>query len=164
MPAMASPGRTGHAMPGFLMRIAGIDFGTVRVGIAMADLAIAIATPHETYRRRNDALDAEFFRRLAAEERIARFVVGLPVHASGEESAKSNEARAFGAWLEQTTRVPVEYFDERYTSAEAEAALQDARLTKKRRKERIDKLAAQIMLAAYLESGARASDAPQSLD
>jgi putative Holliday junction resolvase len=145
-------------------RIAGIDFGTVRIGVATADLAVGIAGPYETYTRRSERLDAEYFRRLASEERIERFVVGLPVHTSGHESQKSVEARAFGAWLHQLTGVPVEYFDERYTSAEAEAMLLEAGMTKKRRKERLDQLAAQIMLTAYLEAGARGQQAPESLD
>ena len=58
--------------------------------------------------------------------------------------------------------MPVEYFDERYTSAEAESLLLDAGLTKKRRKERLDQLAAQIMLTAYLEAGARGQQSPES--
>ncbi|MBA3482281.1 MAG: Holliday junction resolvase RuvX [Pirellulales bacterium] len=147
-----------------MMRIAGIDYGTVRIGIATADLSVGIAGPFETYARRNDRLDAEYFRRLATEERIDRFVVGLPVHLSGGESQKSREARAFGDWLAATTGVAVEYFDERYTSAEAEQMLLAAGLTKKRRKERMDQLAAQIMLTAYLESGARGQTSPESLD
>lgn len=151
-------------MPGFMMRIGGIDYGTVRIGIATADLEVGIAGPYETYTRRNERLDAEYFRRLAAEERIGRFVVGLPVHTSGHESQKSTEARAFGAWLGALTGVPVEFFDERYTSAEAETLLLAAGLTSKRRKERLDQLAAQIMLTAYLEAGATGQDSPQSID
>lgn len=147
-----------------MTRIAGIDYGTVRIGIATADLDVGIAGLYETHTRRNERLDAEYFRRLAVEERIGRFVVGLPVHTSGHESQKSLEARQFGAWLESTTGVPVEYFDERYTSAEAESLLLDAGLTKKRRKERLDQLAAQIMLTAYLEAGARGQQSPESLD
>lgn len=147
-----------------MMRIAGIDYGTVRIGVATADLAVSIAGPYETYTRRSPKLDAEHFLQLAREERIGRFVVGLPVHTSGHESQKSLEARTFGAWLHETTGVPVEFFDERYTSAEAEALLLDAGLTKKRRKERLDQLAAQIMLTAYLEAGARGQQAPDSLD
>jgi putative Holliday junction resolvase len=146
------------------IRIAGIDYGTVRVGIATADLDVGIAGPFETYTRRSPQLDADYFRRLAAEERIARFVVGLPVHASGSESQKSREARAFGQWLHETTGVMIEYFDERYTSAEAEGLLLDAGLTKKRRKERLDQLAAQIMLTAYLEAGGRSQESPEPLD
>ena len=144
--------------------IAGIDYGTVRIGVATADLAVGIAGPYETYARRSLQLDAEYFRNLATEERITRFVVGLPVHTSGHESQKSREARAFGQWLHQITGVPVEYFDERYTSAEAEALLLDAGLTKKRRQERLDQLAAQIMLTAYLESGARGQESQESID
>jgi putative Holliday junction resolvase len=146
------------------MRIAGIDYGTVRIGIATADAEVGIAGLYETYQRRNERLDAEYFRRLAREERIGRFVVGLPVHVNGAESQKSAEARTFGAWLAEQSGVPVEYFDERYTSAEAERVLLDAGLTKKRRKERLDQLAAQIMLTAYLEAGARGQQAPESLD
>lgn len=145
-------------------RIAGIDYGTVRIGIATADLAVGIAGPYETYARRSERLDAEYFQRLASEERIGRFVVGLPVHLSGGESQKSTEARAFGEWLGKLTGVAVEYFDERYTSAEAESLLLEAGLTKKRRKERLDQLAAQIMLTAYIEAGARGQQSPESLD
>ena len=80
--------------------------------------------------------------------------MGLPVHLDGRESQKSSEARTFGQWLAEATGVGVEFFDERFTSVEAEQHLLAAKLTKKRRKERLDKLAAQIMLSAYLESAA----------
>ena len=153
---------SGIALPPSL-RIAGIDYGTVRIGIATADLSVGIAGPYETYNRRSERLDAEYFRALAKEERIGRFVVGLPVHLSGAESQKSREARVFGDWLTQLTGVPVEYFDERYTSSEAEEMLLGAGLTKKRRKERLDQLASQIMLTAYLEAGAKGQDEPESI-
>jgi putative Holliday junction resolvase len=145
-------------------RIAGIDYGTVRIGIATADLEIGIASPYETYNRRNLPLDAQYFRTLAKEERLLRFVVGLPVHTSGHDSQKSQEARKFGQWLGATTGLPVEYFDERYTSLEAEQILGQANFTKKRRKARIDQLAAQIMLTAYLEAGARDQQSPEGLE
>jgi putative Holliday junction resolvase len=151
-------------MPSGSARIAGIDYGTVRIGVATADATVGIAGLYETYTRRNERLDAEYFRNFVAEERITRFVVGLPVHSSGDESQKSTEAREFGKWLQETTGVPVDYFDERYTSSEAEQVLLAAGLTKKRRKERLDQLAAQIMLTAYLEAGARGQQSPDSLD
>ncbi|HEX4146117.1 MAG TPA: Holliday junction resolvase RuvX [Pirellulales bacterium] len=137
--------------------IAGIDFGTVRIGIALADPEVKIASPYENYTRRNPAADAKYFCRLARDQAIERFVVGLPVHLDGRESQKSREARAFGAWLTAATSLPVEFFDERFTSAEAEQHLLDAGLTKKKRRQRLDKLAAQIMLTAWLE---RAHDSP----
>lgn len=132
-------------------RIAGIDFGTVRIGIAVSDASRTIASPHVNYTRRSEPLDRQFFQTLAAEEQIARFVVGLPVHLDGRESAKSREARTFGAWLAEATGVEVVYFDERFTTQEAQALLSGMKLTKKRRQARLDKLAAQIMLTAYLE-------------
>ena len=145
-------------------RIAGIDYGTVRIGIALADLEVGIAGPHENYTRRSEAKDAEYFRQLAQEERLVRFVVGLPVHLDGRESQKSREAREFGDWLTTLTGLTVEYFDERFTSSEADAILGDAQLTKKRRKARLDQLAAQIMLTAYLESGACGQESPGGIE
>ena len=82
------------------------------------------------------------------------FVVGLPLHLDGGESQKSIEARQFATWLTDATGVPVEFFDERFTSVEAEQLLLEAEMTSKRRKRRTDMLAAQIMLSAYLESRA----------
>jgi putative Holliday junction resolvase len=145
-------------------RIAGIDYGTVRLGIATADLAVGIAGSFENYTRRTPELDAKYFADLATQEKIERFVVGLPVHLSGHESQKSIEARAFGEWLGSVTSVPVEYFDERFTTSEADQILGAAKLTKKKRQARRDQLAAQIMLTAYLESGAKGQDAPGGID
>ena len=133
-------------------RLAGIDFGTVRIGVAVTDPDQRLASPLEIYTRRGAGADATWAARLVASERIVGFVVGLPVHTSGHESQKSHEARQFGEWLAKQTGLPVRFFDERYTTAHAEELLQGAKLTSKRRKERLDKLAAQILLAAYLES------------
>ena len=135
-----------------MTRIAGVDYGTKRVGIAVTDINRTLASPHENYTRRSTELDAEFFRQFVDREGIGLFVVGLPLHTDGNESQKSAEARQYGSWLADTTGVPVEYFDERFTSVEAEQALMEAGLTSKQRKARLDKLAAQIMLTAYLES------------
>ena len=146
------------------MRIAGIDYGTVRIGIATADTDVGIAWPYENYTRRSQALDAEYFATLSKEERIGRFVVGLPVHLHGGESQKSTEVRAFGQWLGEVTGTQVEYFDERFTTAEADHLLGEAKLTKKQRQARRDQLAAQIMLTAYLESGARGQESLDSID
>lgn len=149
-------------------RIAGIDYGTVRIGIAVADATGTIASPYENYSRRSEPLDRQYFSRLAREERIVRFVVGLPVHLDGRESGKSIEARAFGAWLAGVTGVDVQYFDERFTTQEAQQLLSGTNLSKKKRQARLDKLAAQIMLTAYLEKHragqAQASEPLRGLD
>ena len=93
-----------------------------------------------------------------------KFVVGLPLHLDGRESAKSIEARRFGQWLRDVTSVPVVFFDERFTTTEAERALAAAEFTSKQRKARLDKLAAQILLTAYLEAGKPSADEGKGLD
>ncbi len=133
-------------------RLAAIDYGTVRVGIAITDPGQTLASPLEILQRRDKEQDARYFSRLAKEERLVGLVVGLPVHTDGNESQKSQEARIFGQWLAEVTSLPVVFFDERYTTAHAEELLQDAGLTSKQRKQRRDMLAAQILLTAYLES------------
>ena len=135
-----------------MSRIAGIDFGTVRIGIAITDVERTLASPYENYTRRSPLRDAEFFRQFVREAEIESFVVGLPLHTDGRESQKSQEARQYGQWLRETTELPVEFFDERFTTVEAEQTLIDAGLTNKQRKTRLDKLAAQIMLSAFLET------------
>jgi putative Holliday junction resolvase len=145
-------------------RVAGIDFGTVRIGIAISDPGRTIASPYENYARGTREQDAERFRRLVAEEGVTLFVVGLPVHLDCRESQQSTAARAFGQWLAEVTGVPVEYFDERFTSSQAEQMLREAGMTDKRRRRRRDMLSAQIMLSAYLESPGRRKQDPGPLD
>ena len=145
-------------------RVAGIDYGTVRIGIAISDPGRSIASPYENYTRVGPQQDTRRFRRLVAEEGVTLFVVGLPVHLDGRESEKSAEAREFGQWLAEVTGVPVVYFDERFTSSQAEQVLLEAQLTKKRRKKRMDMLSAQIILSAYLESDATDQQDPGPID
>jgi putative Holliday junction resolvase len=135
--------------------VLGVDYGTVRVGLAISDPDRIIASPLTTYARRNPTLDAEYFRTLVKAERVVGLVVGLAMHSGGEEGIKARECREFGAWLVETTGLPLAMWDERFTSSLAEDALLEAGLTKRRRKERIDRVAAQLILQGYLESRAR---------
>jgi putative Holliday junction resolvase len=136
----------------------------VRIGVAVCDPDRTVASPYANYTRRGAEQDAKWFRQLAADEAITLWVVGLPVHLDGAESQKSTQARQFGRWLAQTTSVPVEFFDERFTSSEAEQLLLGAELTSKRRKKRRDMVAAQLLLAAYLESHRKEGQEPGPLD
>ncbi len=95
----------------------------------MTDPDRTMASPLEIYTRRNPQLDAKYFQQFAKEERIALWVVGLPVHLDGRESRKSQEARRFGQWLTEITSLPVEFFDERFSTAQAEELLMAAELT-----------------------------------
>src|SRR6478735_11651507 len=137
-----------------MARILGIDFGTRRVGAALSDPRGLIATPLETYERRDERQDAAHYRRLVEDEGVERIVIGLPLHTGGSEGTSAELARAFGRWLESVTNRPVVFRDERYTSVEADGLMRDSGLAKKGRKARRDMLAAQILLQGYLDAGA----------
>lgn len=145
-------------------KILAIDFGTVRVGLAISDPDRKFAFPLETYQRDTKERDQEYFQKLMKREDIHTLLMGLPVHLSGEESQKSYEARQFGAWLQEVTKLPVVYFDERFTSVQAENFLLEAGLTNKRRKARRDRVAAQILLQTYLDAGCPDSPEVKPLD
>lgn len=133
-------------------RLLGVDFGTVRVGLAVSDADGIIASPFETYLRKDAVTDAAYFAKLATDERIVGLVVGLPLHMGGEEGVKAKEAREYGAWLFQATGLPVTFWDERCTTAAAEDALWDAGLSHKKRRDRRDRVAAQLILQGYLDA------------
>ncbi len=134
-------------------KLLGIDYGQVRIGLAVSDPDRKLAFPLETYTRRGADRDSAHFREVVKEEGIVGLVVGLPVHTDGREGQKAAEARAFGSWLAAATGLPVVYWDERFTTVEAESALWEAGLTHKQRRARRDRVAAQILLRAYLEAG-----------
>ncbi|MDO4586038.1 MAG: Holliday junction resolvase RuvX [Planctomycetia bacterium] len=145
-------------------RLAGIDYGTVRIGVAVCDSDRIIASPFDIYVRKSEKKDAEYFRKFVQEERIVQFVLGLPLHLDGRLSPKAQEAQAFGAWLTEQTGLPVDYMDERFTSVEASGLLREVKMTLKKRKARIDKIAAQILLTNYIERGCQGTTVWQSLD
>lgn len=145
-------------------RLLGIDYGSVRVGLAISDPDLTIASPLTTYERKSAERDAAYFRRVIDEEEVGGLVLGLPIHLNGTEGQKAREVRAFGQWLEKTTGLTPCYWDERFTTVEAEQHLQAAGLTRKRRQERRDRLAAQILLQTYLDAGCPAEEPPRPLD
>ncbi|HLN29301.1 MAG TPA: Holliday junction resolvase RuvX [Gemmataceae bacterium] len=134
-------------------RLLGVDYGTVRIGLAVSDADRKIASPLTTYTRRTKELDAKYFQEVAAEQAIGEIILGLPVHLAGHEGQKAYEARSFGNWLYKATGLPIVYWDERFTTVEAENSLLAAGLTSKRRKARRDRVAAQILLQSYLDVG-----------
>ena len=88
-----------------------------------------------------------------AQQRAVGLVVGLPLHSGGEESDKSREARAFAVWLAEVTKLPAVMWDERFTTSLAQDAMIGAKLNRKKRKERVDRVAAQMILQAFLDAG-----------
>jgi putative Holliday junction resolvase len=145
-------------------RLLGVDYGQVRVGLAISDAGRIIASPLVTYTRRTPEEDAVWIRNLVEREEVAEFVVGLPVHLDGREGQKAAEARAFGRWLADATGLPVVFWDERFTTVEAEGFLTAAGLTNQRRKARRDRVAAQILLQSYLDAGCPGEQVARPLD
>jgi putative holliday junction resolvase len=146
-------------------RILGIDFGTRRIGAALSDPRRLIATPLEIYERQSTERDARHYRHLVDEEEVDRIVVGLPLHTRGAEGDLAHLARQWGEWIAQTTAQPVFFFDERYTSVDADETLRAAGMRLRDRKAKRDMLAAQIMLQKYLDAGCPEREAtPRPLD
>lgn len=138
----------------------GIDYGTKRVGVAVSDRDQKFSSPLHNHDRHGAQVDERFFRKVVEEYRPVGLVVGLPIHLSGDESEKSREARLFGEWLRKVTGLPLTFQDERFTSFQAEKLLAAAEMTKKKRKERMDKLAAQILLQTFLDARIAAKQTP----
>ncbi len=133
-------------------RLAAVDYGTVRIGIAVCDPSRTWAGPFGTYNRRTEPLDRAYFQKIAQDESIVGWVIGLPIHCDGRESQKSREARDFAEWLTAYTNLPVRFFDERFTSRLAERLLGEAELTRKKKKQKVDRVAAHLILEAFLEA------------
>jgi putative holliday junction resolvase len=143
-------------------RLLGVDHGAVRIGLAISDLGQQFSSPLTTRQSQAVELDRAWFRKLVKEEQIVGVIIGLAVHGDGRESKQSAIARKFGNWFCDELGLPVAYFDERFTSMEAKDFLMAAGATKKKRKEKLDRVAAQIMLKGYLES-TRDGHAPGAL-
>jgi putative Holliday junction resolvase len=131
----------------------GFDYGTVRIGLAVTDPDRIIASPHETYTRQSDEADARHFARIAQDVRAVGLVVGLPLHADGQESDKSREARLYGKWLSGVLSLAVVFWDERFTTALADDVLAAGRVSGKKRRQQRDRLAAQLMLQSFIDAG-----------
>jgi len=136
-------------------RLLGLDYGTKRVGIAISTFEQNIASPLENYTRQNETQDQNFLLKMIKEYQCKGLVVGLPVHMSGDEGQKAKEARRFGNWISQFAQIPIRFWDERYSSAIAEEFLANINISRGKRKDYLDKLAAQIILQSFLESSDR---------
>ncbi len=141
-------------------RILAIDPGSVRLGLAISDTEHRLASPLMTYTRRDPLQDARFLKKIVEDEEVGTIIVGLPIHENGSEGAQAKLARAFGAWLHEAVGVPCVFYDERFTSYQADLYLEDIGLTKKKRKARRDQVAAQVLLQTYLDAECAKSAKP----
>ena len=130
----------------------GLDFGTRRIGVAVSDPTGTIATPLATVENHGmDGILADL-RRIVSETRAVGIVVGLPVRTGGQEGPEARAAREFATRVEASLGLPTRLWDERLTTAGAERALIESGVRRERRKQMIDRVAAQMILQSYLDS------------
>jgi putative Holliday junction resolvase len=134
------------------MRMLGLDFGTKRIGLAAADREAGLARPLATLARKGGVRDLEAVARLAAEQQAEEVVVGLPLNMDGSEGRMARLAREFAAALGARTGLPVHLWDERLSSFEAEAQLREVGDRPARRKQKVDQVAAALILESYMEA------------
>lgn len=134
------------------MRALGIDLGSKRIGVALANSDGTLATPFEVVPRSGDrGRDHGAIRALAEEMGAVVIVVGLPLSLDGTEGAAALAARAEAAELATATGLPVELWDERLTTVSADRDLLGLDLGARARRKVVDKVAAAIMLQAWLD-------------
>ena len=134
------------------MRALGIDVGERRIGVALSDHLGFLAAPLRAVEVRGRPERArEELAAIARKEGVEIVVVGLPLSLNGEEGPQARAVRAFAARLAPLLDVPIAFWDERFTTAEAERTMIDRRMKREERRARIDAAAAAIMLQGFLD-------------
>lgn len=131
--------------------IAGLDLGTKTIGLAMSDLGRRFATPRPVLKREKFTNDAETLLSFAAKEKVAAFVIGLPMNMDGSAGPRVQATRAFVRNMEQKTAIPFIYWDERLSTVAAERALLEMDVSRAKRAERINSAAASFILQGALD-------------
>ncbi|SNR96909.1 putative holliday junction resolvase [Humidesulfovibrio mexicanus] len=132
------------------MRVLGIDYGQVRVGLAITDPEGRMAFPRPTIARTTRDSLFEELATLIRSEGIDAVVVGLPLTLDGEDSLTTRQARNFAASLARRIDAPVHLMDERLSSAAADAQLKEAGLCSRKRKTHLDSQAAVQILETWI--------------
>lgn len=133
------------------MKILGIDFGEKRIGLAIANPLLSIAQPLSVLKRKNIETDIKELEGIIKEYGIEEIVLGLPLNMNGSKGAKAKEAIDFSELLKERLKLKVILYDERLSTAQGERVLLQADLTRAKRKDVRDKIAAQIILQSYLD-------------
>ena len=132
-------------------RILALDFGSRNIGLAVSDELGLTAQGLPTYRRSNKKNDFDHLRRLIRQYAVGEIVLGLPLRMSGDEGIQAEKVQEFAEELRRRFKLPVQLFDERLTSVEANRVLRETDMSIRRRAEVVDQLAAVLILQAYLE-------------
>ena len=131
--------------------VAGLDLGTTTIGVALSDIMRGVATPTQTIKRKKFGVDAAALLELATSRDVKGLVLGLPLNMDGSEGPRAQATRAFARNLEKLTPLPITFWDERLSTVAAERAMLEADLSRKRRAEVTDNIAASIILQGLLD-------------
>jgi len=136
-------------------RVLGLDFGDKTIGLALSDSGLSLASPLETIRRGKFKADAEALKAVIEDRKVGALVLGLPVNMDGSEGKRCQQTRGFAENLQREAGVtqPIALWDERLSTSAVERFLIDeADMTRKRRSEVVDKMAAAYILQGALDA------------
>lgn len=143
------------------MRILGVDYGDRHIGLALSDPLGMIAQPLETYTLKEKKADnATFFRAVVQTHGVERIVLGLPLRMDGTPGSRADKTRTFARWLEQSTGCKVVFWDERLTTRQATAIMQEQNVRVENRRSVVNQISAALILQAYLDG--QTTDAPDT--
>ena len=129
-----------------------LDYGEKRIGIALTDVTRTICSPYTTYNRKNFAADMDYLCNLIKEKSAKIVVIGLPLNMDGSSGARVERTKEFANSLSKRIDSKIEFVDERLSSVYAEEFLLDMDVSRAKRKQVIDKMAAQIILKTYMDT------------
>jgi len=134
-------------------RLLGLDFGAKTIGLAVSDPGLTIASPIETIRRAKFTADANTLIGIMEKRGIGGLVIGLPVNMDGTEGPRCQSTRQFAANLLEKIDIPIAFWDERLSTAAVQRLLTDeADMSRRRRGEVVDKMAAAYILQGALDA------------
>jgi len=131
-------------------RLMGLDVGSKTLGLALSDVTRTIASGLTTLSRTKFSADARRLLELAQEHGVGGLVLGLPINLDGSEGPRAQATRAFARGLARLTAIPILFWDERLSTAAAERTLLEADMSRRRRAQVIDKVAATLILQGAL--------------
>jgi putative Holliday junction resolvase len=137
------------------MRILALDHGTKRIGVAISDELKMIAQPLEFIPAEPFAKFLERLKEILREKEVEMILIGLPRNMDGSYGPAALKVQEFVAALRDAITIPIQTWDERLTSAQAQRFLIQGGVRRQQRKEKVDKTAAAILLQSYLDSGAK---------
>ena len=133
------------------MKAIGIDFGLARIGIALSDDTKFLASPFETYKRKGEVADVGHLVDIIKTKNVDEIVCGLPMNMAGIEQEIAIKTREFMQKVQEQVNLEVNFVDERLSSLMAEEMLKETERDWKKRKEKLDAVAASIILQDYLD-------------